>query len=116
MSRTLTGNSIRKLVVLAALHVTAAVSSAQTSVELQPGNITGTIQISEPLFSNYSSVRATSVTDGSSTSVSFSGNAYNIIVPSGKTYRLQFYLYVNSSSYLMVRPADQIAVALNETV
>jgi hypothetical protein len=107
---------VNNVVSVAVFWFLAAVCHAQTPVELQPGTITGTIQISEPLYSSYSSVTATNVADNSSTSVSFSGNTYSIIVPAGKTYRLRFYLYVNPNAYLEVRPADQIAVALNETV
>ena len=104
---------------LAAFCLMATLARSADTVELLPGKITGTVQLSSETI-NSGSVSA-SATDGSgSASSSFNGNTYSIIVPAGKTWKLNFSLSLanagNNYSQLSVSPAEQIVVAANQTV
>jgi hypothetical protein len=88
--------------------------SADT-VELLPGKITGAISLSSETV-NSGTVYA-NATDGSgSASSSFSGGTYSIVVPAGKTWRLNLNVNVGGNSNLSINTAETIAVGPNETV
>ena len=104
---------------IAGFCLLASLARAADTVELLPGRITGTVQLSGETV-NSGSVYA-SATDGSgSASTSFNGNSYSIVVPAGKTWKLNFSFSLanagNNYSQFSVSPAEQISVGANQTV
>ncbi|MBA4137398.1 MAG: hypothetical protein C0518_08805 [Opitutus sp.] len=109
----------RTLRVLALFCLAATLAHSADTVELLPGKITGSIQLTSETVTN-GSVSA-SATDGSgSASSSFSGESFSIVVPAGKTWKLNFNLSLatanNSSSQLSINTAENITVGANEIV
>ncbi len=109
--------TIRTVLFLFACLLASPASWADT-VELSPGRITGTIHLSsETIASGYVSAYAT---DNSSTaSASFDGENFSVVVPAGKTWRLQFQLTPQSevgNLYMHVSFPDEISVAASATV
>ncbi len=100
--------------VLASSFAAALAFSADT-VELLPGKIAGSISLSSETV-NSGTVYA-NATDGSgSASSSFSGGAYSIVVPAGKTWRLTFNVNVGNNANINIATADNVVVGANETV
>ncbi|MBI3885691.1 MAG: HYR domain-containing protein [Opitutae bacterium] len=103
----------------AAFCLVASLARSADTVELLPGRITGTVQLSSESVTS-GSVYA-SATDGSgSASTSFTGDTFSIVVPAGKTWKLNFGLALanagNNYSQISINTAETIAVGANETV
>jgi hypothetical protein len=93
---------------------------AADTVELLPGKITGTISLSSESIQG-GSVSASATDGSSSASASLSGSTYSLVVPAGKSWRLNFNLntQVASGSYSSISfnvPGTIIAVAADQTV
>ena len=93
---------------------------AADTVELLPGKITGTISLSTEAIQS-GSVSASATDGSSSASSSFTGNAYSVVVPAGKSWKLSFSLstQVPSGSYasLYVNPPATVGpVGADQTV
>ncbi len=111
---------LQKTWLVAALGLCGVLSASADTVELLPGKITGTIHLSSETLQS-GSVYANAVDGSGSASSSFNGETYSIVVPAGKTWRLQFYVTPQTSgngSYLSfnLSTQDQIAVGASETV
>jgi len=99
----------------AASALAATLAYSADTVELLPGKITGSITLSSETV-NSGSVSA-SATDGSgSASSSFNGSTFSIVVPAGKTWRLNFNLNVGTNSQFSINTAETVSVGANETV
>lgn len=106
---------LRSLCAFAAFVLAATLAHSADTVELLPGKITGSISLSAETISS-GSVSA-SATDGSgSASSSFTGNSFSIVVPAGKTWRLNFGLSVGNNAFISINTPDEVAVGANQTV
>lgn len=105
----------RTLRAFAGFCLAATLAYSSDTVELLPGKITGSLTLSSETVSS-GSVNAYATDGSGSASTSFSGSAFSIVVPAGKTWRLNFSLNLGGSSQMSVNTATEIAVGPNETV
>lgn len=113
---------MKKIILTFAVFLAATLSSsAADTVELLPGKITGAITLSSDTIKN-GQVYA-NATDGSgSANASFTGSTYSILVPAGKTWKLNFTIYTEvpavsgAYAYISVNLPTEISVGADETV
>ncbi len=99
--------------------VTPLVSIASDTVELIPSKITGSLSLSSEVLRN-GSIYAYATDGSGSANASFTGSTYSILVPAGKTWKLNFTLYPEvpaasgTDGYISVNLPTEISVGSDE--
>lgn len=105
----------RSIRAFAAFCLAATLAYSADTVELLPGKITGSINLSSEAVQS-GSVSASAIDGSGSASSSFSGNTFSIVVAAGKTWRLNFSLNTGNNAQITIYTTENIAVGANQTV